>query len=258
MSIELLDKNGLSHLVEKIKESQQQFIKSDGSYDEFLMADGSKIKGKELVAQLPTDYLKRGGVVGLNSSSTTKPWFKLLSVKEPNPDQNRNIVLFVHKINAPADACGILSVNVRTDGANAWSEGYLVWEYVGNGIDIKDFVYAHTSEGIGVSEVWVKCEDNWTCYGYEVLFESIGADRNLDAFELENGRSPEGEESPPSAGYTTFTSTIAELQGHKVSPVEILEDSHFLEQLAQDETFISTLAANPIFIEKVKSSIGKI
>lgn len=255
MAVKILNTNGLQYVWLKIKDYLKNFIKADGTNEQFAMGDGSKLDAIELVKKLPSDYLKRGGVVGLNSSSTTKPWFKLLTMTQPNRDQNRNITLFVHKINAPGDACGILSVNAHTGGSNQWTDGYLMWEYVGEGINTEDFVYAHAPDGIGITEVWVKCESNWCCYGFEILYESIGAERNLEAFEIQNGRKVEGEETP-TPEYTTFTSSIAHLQGHTASPVSIANNEEAIEKLAQNESFVSALAENTDFIEKIKSSIG--
>ena len=254
MDIKLLDYNNLSYLLQKFQDLLKKFIRADGTNQQFVMGDGSKLEGLELVQKLPSDYLKRGGVVGLNNSTTTKPWFKLLSLENPNKDQNRNITLFVHKINAPGDACGILSVNVHTGAANQWTDGYLVWEYVGNGINTEDFVYAYSPTGIGVTEVWVKCESSWCCYGYEILYESIGAERNLEAFTIYNGREKEGDASP-TPEYTQFTSSVIQLQGHATVPIALTDNEISIDQLAQNEQFISALAANPEFIKKVQLSI---
>lgn len=154
----------------------------------------------------------RGCIVGQSGSGNSNPFYKFAETSISNTYIDRNITFKVYTgYGDSANAVGILTAHVRTDGNGYWQSGELKWEYANSGIDTNKFIYWHnTSTNPTKIELYAKCENAYQCYHFDVLSEGTRDGRNPNLWTLINNTATNGGIASLPSG-TWFYSTLSHI-----------------------------------------------
>ncbi len=152
-------------------------------------------------------------IVGQNTGTNTKPWYKFGSCKIVNTFTDTNITFLVNSTFFDADSVvGILKCHFRTASSiGVCEQAHLVWISGGENIILNDFVLAYKeTSGTDVTfELWVNIPTAYKYYTFTVLEES-GRIGFYDYWTLHSASSA-GQAASITSGYTQIPSSFLKL-----------------------------------------------
>ncbi len=157
-------------------------------------------------------YVHRYAVVGQNSNTATKRWFKVAELKgKTNSYWDPFISFYVWEGYTTTSHGGILTVHFRT-GSNGAVEGKeFYWQLASSNCLYDRFVIAYDPNATSTTyELWYQ-SDSWDIKKFEVIAEG---DRNNSyaLWTLFQNVANDGDATAPTSGYTQLTSAILDIR----------------------------------------------
>ena len=156
------------------------------------------------------NVLRRGCIVGQISNSAPNPWYKFASIILSQPYFDAHISFMVHRLYNGTFEMGVLNAHARAGSDVTREQSSLIWEYASSGIDLSKFVIATSAGNPLIVELWIKIDEPYVHYSFDVLSES-SREKRYDDWTLYNTQTI-GSQASITSGYTQIASTLSTLK----------------------------------------------